>query len=34
MSFGIDAKKLKTLVDLYHPENNGQELKYMIHLKG
>lgn len=34
MSFGIEAKKLKTLIDFYHPENSGQELKYMVHLKG
>jgi hypothetical protein len=34
MSFGIEAKKLKTIIDLYHPENSGQELKYMIQLKG
>lgn len=34
MSFGIEAKKLKTLIDFYHPDNCGQELKYMVFLKG
>jgi hypothetical protein len=34
MSFGIEAKKLKTLIELYYPFNHGEELKYMIHLKG
>lgn len=34
MSFGIEAKRLKTLIDFYHPENCGQELKYMVYLKG
>lgn len=34
MSFGIEAKKLKTLIDFYHPDNCGQELKYMVYLKG
>ena len=34
MSFGIEAKRLKTLIDFYHPENCGQELKYMVYRKG
>jgi hypothetical protein len=34
MSFGIEPKKLKSLVDLYYPNNHGEELRYMIHLKG
>jgi hypothetical protein len=34
MSFGIEPKKLKSLIDLYYPHNHGEELRYMIHLKG
>lgn len=34
MSFGIDNRKLKKLIDLYHPNNHAQEMKYLLILKG
>jgi len=34
MSFGIDTRKLKKLIDLYHPKNHAEELKYILHLRG
>ena len=34
MSFGIDTRKLKKLVDLYRPNNHAEEMKYLMLLKG
>jgi hypothetical protein len=34
MSFGIDSRKLKKLIDLYHPNNQAEEMKYLLLLKG
>ncbi len=34
MSFGIDTRKLKKLVDLYRPGNRAEEMKYLLILKG
>ena len=34
MSFGIDTRKLKKLVDLYRPGNQAEEMKYLLILKG
>ena len=34
MSFGIDSRKLHKLIDLYHPGNHAQEMKYLVLLKG
>ena len=34
MSFGIDNRKLKRLLDLYRPNNQAEEMKYLVTLKG
>lgn len=34
MSFGIDNRKLKKLIDLYRPHNHAEEMKYLVVLKG
>lgn len=34
MSFGIDNRKLKKLIDLYRPNNHAQEMKYLLIIKG
>ena len=34
MSFGIDTRKLKKLIDLYTPNNQAEEMKYLLLLKG
>ena len=34
MSFGIDNRKLKKLIDLYRPGNHAEEMKYLVVLKG
>ena len=34
MSFGIDNRKLKRLIDLYRPNNQAEEMKYLVTLKG
>ncbi len=34
MSFSIEPKTLKKLVDFYHPNNKGEEMKYILFLKG
>ena len=34
MSFGIDTRKLKKLIDLYKPHNQAEEMKYLLILKG
>jgi hypothetical protein len=34
MSYGIESKKLKRLVDYYSPYNNGEEIKYLTLLNG
>lgn len=34
MSFGIDTRKLKKLIDLYRPANHAEEMKYLLILKG
>ena len=34
MSFGIDTRKLKKLIDLYSPNNHAEEMKYLLILKG
>lgn len=34
MSYGIESKKLKRLVDFYSPFNCGEELKFLTLFKG
>ena len=34
MSYGIEPKRLKRIVDYYAPYNHGEEMKFMHYLKG